>query len=227
MLERWRVHRDRRALQHLVSAHGERVEQLAAVFARFDVAHEDLVQEGMVGLLTAIARFDAAREGRLADYAISWVKMQMIRFVVASVTPLRIEVRRIAAALGLAGACRSLDDKRARRSIGALVDPAPNAEERIASGEEDVARERSLAARLARLTAEERALVGAIHLGEPRPIDAATADAGELEWTALSKLLVAPGERSAAGHVLVGGRRRRLNREHGARSHRSAALGGG
>lgn len=209
LLERWRVHNDRAALGGLVRGYIERVERIADAFARFELAREDLVQEGLVGLLTAIERFDVARGIRLADYARSWVRMRMVRFVLSSLTPFRVAEHRVAVAESIAGACSSIDDRRSQRSLGPLADPGPSAEQWIAAVEEESERERSLQARLARLTADERAVIGALHFGEPAS-SAPLADAADVEWNALSKLLVEPGEETGGVHVLVRGRRRRL-----------------
>ncbi len=225
LLYRWRAQRDRRALSRLVDANAVLVERSAAAFARLDVAREDLVQQGLVGLLTAIARFDGRPPRRLREYASAWVKLEMIRFVLAALMPVRSDARRIAAAESIARSCRSIDDRRARAAVGALVDPSPNAEEQMTAVEEEHERARALETRLAQLTAEERGTIEALHFGAGS--NARRSRDGEAEWKALAKLFVAPGEPATDVHLLVGGRRRRLARAGCSRARSVAALEGG
>lgn len=46
-----------------------------------DCAHADLVQEGNVGLLQAIERFDPRHGARLGTFASWWVRARMLRFI--------------------------------------------------------------------------------------------------------------------------------------------------
>jgi RNA polymerase sigma factor (sigma-70 family) len=58
----------------LVAEHMELVERVAKKYAGFGVPHDDLVQEGMLGLLTAIRRWDATRSASLGTLAFFHVK---------------------------------------------------------------------------------------------------------------------------------------------------------
>jgi RNA polymerase sigma-32 factor len=72
----------RRAEAALVASHAPLVRRLARAYARHGVPQQDLVQEGLIGLLHAVRRFDPAKEARLATYAAWWVRAAMQEHVV-------------------------------------------------------------------------------------------------------------------------------------------------
>ena len=45
------------------------------------VDFEDLVEEGKIGLMKAIDRFDCQRDNTFATYAVFWIRQEMIRFI--------------------------------------------------------------------------------------------------------------------------------------------------
>jgi RNA polymerase primary sigma factor len=59
------------------------------------LATSDLLQEGFCGLLTAIDRFDATREARLATYAAWWIRQALQRAVAAGAYPVRLDPRHL------------------------------------------------------------------------------------------------------------------------------------
>ena len=73
---------DARAKAELVGAH---LRLVRAVARRLTPRpSEDLVSEGIVGLLEAIERFDATREVRLATYAAHWIRARVQQFLLAN-----------------------------------------------------------------------------------------------------------------------------------------------
>ena len=72
---------DRRAGDRLVAACLPFVTSIALEYRRWGVPLEDLVQEGSIGLLRAIQRFDEARECRLITYAAYWIRAQIRDYV--------------------------------------------------------------------------------------------------------------------------------------------------
>lgn len=83
---------DPAALDELVRSQRRLVEQIAWTFRAHGIAAEDLVQEGFVGLLEAIRRFDPARGLRLSTYAQYWIRATLHELVyrqAAAVRPAR------------------------------------------------------------------------------------------------------------------------------------------
>jgi RNA polymerase sigma-32 factor len=90
LARRYRDHGDREALFRLVTANLLMVVRVAHSFRR--AAHNllDLVQEGNLGLLAAIDRFDPELGVRLPTYAAWWVRAYMVKFLLDNVRLVRV-----------------------------------------------------------------------------------------------------------------------------------------
>lgn len=73
---------DRAAQAILVSSHLRLVRAVARRVTHSPT--EDVIAEGVVGLLESIQRFDASRGCRLATYAAHWIRARVQRFVLAN-----------------------------------------------------------------------------------------------------------------------------------------------
>ncbi len=69
------------ARQAIVEANLKRVVWLARRYARAAVPFLDLVQEGQIGLLRAVDRFDPGRGVRFGTYATWWIRQSISRYV--------------------------------------------------------------------------------------------------------------------------------------------------
>jgi RNA polymerase sigma-32 factor len=70
----------RAATEALVTSHVRLVVSIAREFAGYGVPIDDLVSEGMLGLVEATQRFDPERGVRLAAYAAWWIRAYMRRY---------------------------------------------------------------------------------------------------------------------------------------------------
>jgi RNA polymerase sigma-32 factor len=82
MLARWHDHADLSARSALVNAYMPRVEAIARGYRHYPMAHEDLVAEGSVGLITAIDRFEADKNVRLMTYASHWIRAYIVNAII-------------------------------------------------------------------------------------------------------------------------------------------------
>lgn len=73
---------DRRAQDRLVRTHMRLVVRLARRYLRAGVALEDLVNEGNIGLVRAVRKYDPGHGLPFVPYAIWWVKQAMIMFLI-------------------------------------------------------------------------------------------------------------------------------------------------
>jgi len=78
---RLRDHQDLKAAQALILAHLRFVVRIARQYSGYGLAQHDLIQEGTVGLMKAVSRFDPDRGVRLVSFAVHWIKAEMHEFI--------------------------------------------------------------------------------------------------------------------------------------------------
>lgn len=67
--------------RELVLAHLRFVVHIARSYSGYGLAEADLVQEGNVGLMKAVKRFDPTKGVRLVSFAVHWIKAEMHEFI--------------------------------------------------------------------------------------------------------------------------------------------------
>jgi RNA polymerase sigma-32 factor len=81
LARRWRNGGDERALHELVQSYMRLVIATASRFKNYGLPITDLVQEGVVGLMQAAARFEPERDVRFSTYAAWWIRSAMQDFI--------------------------------------------------------------------------------------------------------------------------------------------------
>jgi RNA polymerase sigma-32 factor len=79
---RLQTHNDMDAAQRLILSHLRFVIKIARGFAGYGLQMADLIQEGNVGLMKAVKRFDPKHGVRLVTFAVHWVKAEMHEFII-------------------------------------------------------------------------------------------------------------------------------------------------
>jgi RNA polymerase sigma-32 factor len=74
---RFREEGDLEAARQLVVSHLRLVVAIARGYLGYGLPHADLIQEGNIGLMKAVKRFDPARGVRLVSFAIHWIKAEI------------------------------------------------------------------------------------------------------------------------------------------------------
>jgi RNA polymerase sigma-32 factor len=69
------------AAQHLVLSHLRLVVSVARNYLGYGLPHADLIQEGNIGLMKAVKRFDPDRGVRLVSFAIHWIKAEIHEYI--------------------------------------------------------------------------------------------------------------------------------------------------
>ncbi len=69
------------AARALVVSHLRVVVAIARGYLGYGLPHADLIQEGNIGLMKAVKRFDPERNVRLVSFAIHWIKAEMHEFI--------------------------------------------------------------------------------------------------------------------------------------------------
>jgi RNA polymerase sigma-32 factor len=72
---------DLEAARELVLSHLRLVVSVARGYLGYGLPHADLIQEGNIGLMKAVKRFDPARKVRLVSFAIHWIKAEIHEYV--------------------------------------------------------------------------------------------------------------------------------------------------
>lgn len=75
---------ERGATQRIAQSHLRLVCKIAARYERASLAAEDLVSEGVLGLLEALRRFDPTRGVRFAAYASWWIRARISQYALAN-----------------------------------------------------------------------------------------------------------------------------------------------
>ncbi len=69
------------AARELVLAHLRFVVHIAKTYSGYGLAQADLIQEGNVGLMKAVKRFDPDRGVRLVSFAVHWIRAEIHEFI--------------------------------------------------------------------------------------------------------------------------------------------------
>jgi RNA polymerase sigma-32 factor len=72
---------DLSAAQTLVMSHLRLVVSIARGYLGYGLPHADLIQEGNIGLMKAVKRFDPDQGVRLVSYAMHWIKAEMHEYI--------------------------------------------------------------------------------------------------------------------------------------------------
>lgn len=119
----WRDKKDREAARQLVVANLYGVAAIAREYRHFGLPEMDLVQEGTLGLMHAVKRFDPDRGFRLMTYASWWVRAAIHDFILRSWSIVKLGTnklqRRIFAGLQKARNAIAAMDGRLADEVGA------------------------------------------------------------------------------------------------------------
>lgn len=78
---RFHENEDLEAAKKLVLAHLRFVVKIARKYAGYGLAEADLIQEGNIGLMKAVKRFDPHHGVRLVSFAVHWIKAEIHEFI--------------------------------------------------------------------------------------------------------------------------------------------------
>jgi RNA polymerase sigma-32 factor len=81
LARRLRDHEDLEAARQLVFSHLRLVVAVARGYLGYGLPHADLIQEGNIGLMKAVKRFDPQRGVRLVSFAIHWIKAEIHEYI--------------------------------------------------------------------------------------------------------------------------------------------------
>lgn len=172
---RWTEQGDQEAGRQLVVANLRLVVKIAMEYRRAWTNVLDLIQEGNLGLLQAVQRFDPTRGTKLSSYAAYWIRAYILKYLIDNIRLVRIGTSRAQRKLFF----RLNKEKRELESQGYEVGPKLLAE-RLDVSEEDV------------IDMEQRLSEGELSLDAPVQEERDSASFGEF---------IPSGEESVEDHV--------------------------
>ena len=87
---RFQQDQETQAAHELVYSHLRLVVKTAREYLGYKLPFQDLIQEGAMGLMQAVKRFDPERKVRLAAYAIWWIRAAIHEYVLRSWSMVRV-----------------------------------------------------------------------------------------------------------------------------------------
>ncbi len=81
LARRWWEEHDLEAARRLVLANLRFVVKIANEYRGYGLRPMDLIQEGNLGLMVAVKRFDPSRETRLISYAVFWIRAYILAYI--------------------------------------------------------------------------------------------------------------------------------------------------
>jgi RNA polymerase sigma-32 factor len=81
LAERFHSEGDVEAARQLVLSHLRLVISIARGYLGYGLPHADLIQEGNIGLMKAVKRFDPTRGVRLVSFAMHWIKAEIHEYI--------------------------------------------------------------------------------------------------------------------------------------------------
>ncbi len=78
---RYTKHADLEAARQLVMSNLRFVVHIARGYSGYGLSQSDLIQEGNIGLMKAVKRFDPGMDVRLVSYAVHWIRAEIHEFI--------------------------------------------------------------------------------------------------------------------------------------------------
>ena len=90
LIKDWQLSKNQKSLNKIVSSHLRLIISIANKFRNYGIPINELVQEGNVGLMQAVDKFDLDRDVRFSTYSSWWIKAAMQTFILKNWSIVRI-----------------------------------------------------------------------------------------------------------------------------------------
>lgn len=176
LISRWKDQRDKRAREKLLTAHLPFVHKMAKKMAGYGVSIEDIAQEGMIGLIHSLDRFDPNVGTRFVTFAQWHIRAHMQEFISRNLRLVKLPEKAIKTPKSHAVEIQPdvpLDavaspDSPDLKLIDALVDDRPNPEELICEYDAQQHLRLRIDAAMRKLPARSRAIIRSRYMGDEK-----------------------------------------------------------
>ncbi len=147
----WRNDGDEAALHELIKAYMRLVVSAASRFKNYGLPMSDLIQEGVVGLMQAAARFEPERDVRFSTYAAWWIRSAMQDYILRNWSVVRtgttaaqkslfFNLRRLRAKIddGLGSSMTDAGRASIAEALSVNVDDVASMEMRLSAGDQSL-----------------------------------------------------------------------------------------
>jgi RNA polymerase sigma-32 factor len=140
---RWREAEDLDAARELVLSHLRLVVAVSRNYLGYGLPQADLIQEGNVGLMKAVRRFDPERGVRLVSFALHWIRAEMHEYILRNWRLVKLATTKAQRKLffnlrsmkGSAAALTHSEAKAIARELGVKPEEVLEMETRISGGD--------------------------------------------------------------------------------------------
>jgi RNA polymerase primary sigma factor len=85
---------DKVAIKRLIEANLRLVIKIGQKYVSTDISLMDIIQEGNIGLMHAVEKFDLSKNVRFATYAVLWIRQSVARFMVSKRRAIRLPLKK-------------------------------------------------------------------------------------------------------------------------------------
>jgi RNA polymerase sigma-32 factor len=123
----YRQHKDHRAFDLLVTSNLRFVVQVARTYRSYGRRISDLIQEGTLGLIRAVERYDPDRDIRLVSYAVWWIRAHIQAYILRTWSIVKVGTTQVQRRLFYALARTKRELERRGDSLPPSLEPAETA----------------------------------------------------------------------------------------------------
>ena len=80
-IEKWRIDRDEKSLRVILNAYLRLSVSYAKKYKSYGIPMEDLIHEGVLGIMHALEKFDISKDFRLSTYASWWIRASIQDYI--------------------------------------------------------------------------------------------------------------------------------------------------
>ena len=81
LINRWQKFNDEKSLIRIISAYKRLVNAIVRKYLSYGLPKEDLIQEGIIGIVISLKKFDISKGFRLSTYARWWIKASIQNYI--------------------------------------------------------------------------------------------------------------------------------------------------